>query len=124
MNLDANKSEMKSYSNNIKFLYLITFFSALYFYHPVITLYFQQRGLNFVEINSLWGIMFFAMSLSEVPTGIIADKIGRKNSLIIALFLQLTGEVVYIFSQTYLLFVLVAVIGGVGFAFFANTNSY
>lgn len=108
---------MKAKLNNIIILHLITFFAALYFYHPVITLYFQQRGLNFVQINSLWAIIIGTMSLSEVPTGIIADKIGRKYSIIIALALQLSGEVIYIFANNYLLFALVSVIAGLGFAF-------
>ncbi len=108
---------MKFKLNNITILYLITFFAALYFYHPIITLYFQQRGLNFVQINSLWAIIIGAQSLSEVPTGIIADKIGRKYSIIIALALQLAGEVIYVFANNYLLFALVSVIAGLGFAF-------
>lgn len=95
----------------------MSFFAALYFYAPIITLFYQSRGLNFVEINSLWGIILAAKSVFEVPTGIIADKIGRKYSLIAALFLQLIGEVVYVFANDYWLFAFVAVIAGIGFAF-------
>jgi MFS family permease len=103
--------------NNIIVLYAITFFAALYFYHPIATLYYQARGLSFVEINSLWAIIVGVMAIAEVPTGILADKIGRKASIIIALFLQLIGEVIYIFADNYLLFAFVAVIAGIGFAF-------
>ena len=108
---------MKLKLNNIEVLYAITFFSALYFYHPIATLYYQARGLSFVEINSLWAIIVGVMAIAEVPTGILADKIGRKFSIIIALFLQLVGEVIYIFADHYLLFAFVAVIAGIGFAF-------
>ena len=108
---------MKLKLNSIKVLYAITFFAALYFYHPIVTLYYQARGLSFVEINSLWAIIVGVMAIAEVPTGILADKIGRKFSIIIALFLQLVGEVVYIFADHYLLFAFVAVIAGIGFAF-------
>ena len=108
---------MKLKLNNIKVLYIITFFSALYFYHPIATLYYQARGLSFVEINSLWAIIVGVMAMAEVPTGIPADKIGRKFSIIIALFLQLAGEVIYVFADHYLVFAFVAVIAGIGFAF-------
>jgi MFS family permease len=111
---------LKSKSNNITILNLITFFSSLYFYHQIITLYFLQRGLNYVEINSLWGIIIASKAIAEVPTGIIADKIGRKFSIIIALALQLAGEIIFIFADRYLLFVLTAVIGGIGFAFLSG----
>ena len=59
------------------------------------------------------GTMFFA----EVPTGMIADRIGRKFSIIASLFLQLVGEVVYIFAHTYWHFAGVAIIAGVGWSF-------
>ena len=72
---------MKLKLNNIEVLYAITFFAALYFYHPIATLYYQARGLSFVEINSLWAIIVGVMAIAEVPTGILADKIGRKFSI-------------------------------------------
>lgn len=103
--------------NNLHVLYLITFFSALYFYHPIATLYYQARGLSFIEINSLWAVIVGVMAFSEVPTGIIADKIGRKLSICIALFLQLVGEAIYMVADSYWMFVAVAVVAGVGFSF-------
>lgn len=106
--------------DNIKILHIIRFLSSLYFYHQVITLYFQARGLNYIQINSLWGIIVGVQALAEVPTGIIADKIGRKFSIIIALALQFLGEFIFIFTDSYLLFVLVCVIAGIGFSFLSG----
>ncbi len=104
-------------ANNITKVALIQFFSALYFYLPILTIYYQQRGLNFIQINSLWGIITGTIFLAEVPTGLIADKIGRKQSIIIALVMQLIGEIIFLFSQNYLHFVFISVIAGLGFAF-------
>jgi len=104
-------------ANNITKVALIQFFSTLYFYLPILTIYYQQRGLNFIQINSLWGIITGTIFLAEVPTGIIADKIGRKKSIIIALILQLIGEIFFLFSQNYLHFIFISVIAGLGFAF-------
>lgn len=56
----------------------------------------------------------------EIPTGIIADKSGRKFSIVMALSLQLIAEIIFIFADRYLLFVLTAVIGGIGFAFLSG----
>ncbi len=106
--------------NNITILHLITFFSSLYFYHQIITLYFQERGLNYVQINSLWGIIFGSRAIAEVPTGLIADRVGRRFSIIVALALQLVGEIVFIFADSYLIFVAVSVIAGIGFAFLSG----
>lgn len=103
--------------DNVKKVALINFFASLYFYLPVLTIYYQSRGLNFVQINSLWGIITGTIFLSEVPTGVIADKIGRKVSVIIALVLQLLGEIFFLFAQNYLHFIFISVVAGLGFAF-------
>ena len=107
---------MKRNISNIKILHLIKFLSTLYFYHQVITLYFQARGLSYLQINSLWGIIVGVQALAEVPTGLVADKIGRKFSIIIALALQFLGEFIFIFANSYLLFVLICIIAGIGFS--------
>ena len=55
--------------------------------------------------------------MSEIPTGLIADKIGRKFSIIISLSLQLIGEILFLFAQNYLFFIIISIIAGIGFAF-------
>ena len=102
---------------NITKLAIAYFSSTLYFYAPMSTLYLQTRGLNYVQINSLWGIIVATMFLTEVPTGVVADRIGRKAAINVALALQVLGEVVFIFARGYLPFALAAAIGGLGFAF-------
>lgn len=102
---------------NITKLALAYFFSTLYFYAPVGTLYLRGKELSYVQINSLWGIIVGTMFLTEVPTGILADRLGRKRSINVALALQVLGEVVYIFADSYWPFALAAMIGGLGFAF-------
>jgi MFS family permease len=93
------------------------FFATLYFYIPIGTLYLQGKSLNYMQINSLWGIIVGTMFLTEVPTGMLADRLGRKRSINVALALQVLGEVVYIFAGSYWPFALAAMIGGLGFAF-------
>ena len=52
--------------DNIKILHLFKFLSSLYFYHQIITLYFQARGLNYVQINSLCGIIVIAAFMIQI----------------------------------------------------------
>ncbi len=103
--------------SNITKLAIAYFFSNLYFYLPVGTLYLQDKGLNYVQINSLWGIIVGTMFLTEAPTGILADRLGHKKAIVIALALQLLGEVMYVLADCYALFALTSVVAGVGFAF-------
>jgi len=98
-------------------LAISAFFTSLYIYVPVSTPYLQSKGLNYVQINSLWGILVATQFAIEVPAGLIGDRVGRKLSINLALALQVLGEVVYIFARGYPGFVLAAAIGGAGFAF-------
>jgi MFS family permease len=102
---------------NVTKLAIAYFFATLYFYIPVGALYLQSKNLNYVQINSLSGIIVGTMFLTEVPAGIVADRLSRKRSINIALGLQVLGEVVYIFANSYWPFALAAAIGGLGFAF-------
>jgi len=102
---------------NVTRLAVAYFFSTLYFYIPVSTLYLQGKHLNYVQINSLWGIIVGTTFLAEVPAGVAADRLGRKLSVNVALALQWLGEVVYLFATSYGSFALAAAIGGLGFAF-------
>jgi MFS family permease len=93
------------------------FLSTLYFYVPVGTLYLRSRGLSYMQINSLWGIIVFTMFLSEIPAGLFADRVGHLWAVRAALGFQFAGELVYLFAQGYAGFALASIAGGVGFAF-------
>ena len=103
--------------NNIRLLILVRFLTALYFYLPFMSFNFFERGLNFIQINSVWGIVVLTMFLTKVPTGILADQLGRRRAVQAAIFLQFIGEVLFLFVRTYWLLVIDAVIAGLGFAF-------
>ena len=96
---------------------IITFFSSLYLYSHVGTLYLLARELTLLQATSLWSVIVITIFLAEVPTGVLADKIGRKKSVILALFVQFMGEVLYFFASSYFAFVAIAILAGVGFAF-------
>jgi MFS family permease len=108
---------------NVTKLAVAYFFATLYFYMPVGTLYLRGKNLSYLQINSLWGIIVGTMFLTEVPAGVLADRLGRKRrpgrkgSINVALALQVLGEVIYVFGRSYWPFALAAAIGGLGFAF-------
>lgn len=106
--------------DNVSKVALIYFFSSLYFYLPVLTIYYQQKGLSFLHIGTLWGITTITIFLSEIPTGIFADKFGRKASVIVAMALQLLGEILFLLAGNYLFFVMIHVVAGLGFAFMSG----
>jgi len=65
--------------------------------------------------------MIGTIFLTNIPTGIFADKYGRKTALIVALLLQLFGETLFLFAYGYLSFVFIVIIAGLGFSFMTGT---
>jgi len=103
--------------NNIAKLKLIYFFKSLFFFSPILTLFYFSRGLDTFQIVSLEAILIIAVLFSEIPTGIIADKIGRKFSLSSLILLYIIGNIWTIFAFSYLEFIIIEIIFGIGIAF-------
>lgn len=96
---------------------LISFFGQLYFFVPVMTPYLRDEGLDMVQIASLQTILLWAMLLMEVPTGLLADRLGHRRSYQIALGMTVLAECWFAFSHTYPMFIVSQLIAGTGFAF-------
>lgn len=103
--------------NNLTKLTFLSFFTLLYFYSPVMTLFLQDKGLSLWQVNSLWAIILISSFFAEIPTGIIADRIGRKNSIVLAILFQFIAEFLFIFFQSYPALIFFAILAGIGFAF-------
>ena len=109
--------------NNTTRLILIAFFSQLYFYSHVGTLYLRFRGLSFLEISSLAGVILATLFIVEVPSGVLADRIGRKKTYLLALGFQVVGEIAYYFASTYSHFVFTSILAGFNWAFVSGCAS-
>ena len=82
----------------------------------------QQRGLSLAQA-SLVDVMFFvAAAFGEVPTGIVADRFGRKTSLIAGAALLSVGILGWTFVPTLPLIMLSYFGMGVGFTFLSGAE--
>jgi MFS family permease len=76
----------KSFSNNIKIGYILSFLAELYF--PITAwLFFYLKYLDFREIAIITSVSVLASNLFEVPTGAFADLVGRKKAIFLAFFI-------------------------------------
>jgi len=95
---------------------LVAFFAQLYFYIPALTPYLQARGLSLAQINLLQALLIGTGLLLDVPTGILADRIGRRWSYSAALACQVLGEATFLLARDYKAFLLAQVFAGAGYA--------
>ncbi|MBT5022690.1 MFS transporter [Candidatus Woesearchaeota archaeon] len=103
--------------DNITKIKLVYFFRSFFFFSPIITLFYFSRGLDTFQVVSLEAFLILTVLLTEVPTGILADKIGRKYSLILLVGLFFIGNIMTIYSHTYILFIIIQIIFGIAISF-------
>lgn len=112
---------MKNFKDKLFCLKGYYFFSSLVFYAPVALLIRISRGVSISEFFILQAILSFGIFIFEIPFGMITDKIGYKNSIIISHFSMLLARIILLFSFSFEFFVLESILEAVGFAFASGT---
>lgn len=80
-----------SYKSNITKYFIFTFLSYFYLWMPIWVLFFQDIGLSLNQIGIIDAAGFLLIACAEVPTGVVADKFGKKYSLAVGALLYAIG---------------------------------
>lgn len=70
-------------NKNIIKMYAYAFTSNLYFERSISIIYFLSLGWSLLQIGVIQSILNIVMALSEMPTGALGDRIGKKSLLIV-----------------------------------------
>lgn len=92
----------------------LTLWLPVGFLLPVLVLTQVERGLGLAEIGLVFTAYGLTTVLLELPTGGVADSFGRRPVLVAAAVLQAGMAFIWFASDSYILFVVAAVVGGVG----------
>ncbi|MEK7653441.1 MAG: MFS transporter [Patescibacteria group bacterium] len=102
-------------SNTIKY-YVAHIFSGASFIVPITILYYLARGLSYFEIGLLESIFLCASFALEIPTGALADRIGRKYVISMGVLIVAIATVLIGLGNSFLIFALAQIIFGIGAA--------
>lgn len=102
---------------NINKVIIISFCQHFHLYIHAYALLLLGRGLTLVQISLIESILIGTIFLMEVPTGMLADRVGRKWSIFCSTALLMGAEFIFIFARDYEWYVLVAFLAGAGYAF-------
>jgi MFS family permease len=92
---------------------LYGFFKNLRFFEPFLILYFLDKGMSYTQIGLLYAVREVGINILEIPTGIMADIIGRKRTMLLAFSSYIVSfSIFYMFSGFW-----VFIIAMVSFAF-------
>jgi MFS family permease len=112
-----------SIEKNIRTYYFYSTFSELLILGPILVLFLTAKGLSFTEIMLLQSISAISVFIFEVPTGALADKVGRKYSVILGAFMWAVGLFLYIGGKTFIVFMLSEIVFSLGSAFRSGSDS-
>jgi len=112
---DKEGCEDMNLRNNIKTYYFYSIFCDLLILGPILVIFLSKvKGLSFTEIMILQSISAISVVIFEVPTGAIADLVGRKISILLFSILCSISLLIYIFSYSFLSFALAEITFSLG----------
>ena len=71
------------------------------FLGPVYALFLLSRGLDFFQINVVLAVYLIAAFVFEVPTGAVADLVGRKRSFLLSCVVRTVAFGLYASAHTF-----------------------
>ncbi len=110
-------------NSNIKKIYFIKAFTSMFLIAPVITLFFLDLGLSFAQIMLLQSIFAFTVLIMELPSGFLADVIGRKKSIVIGGIFCLAGITIYSLSYNFWQLTIGEILLAFAWSFFSGADS-
>lgn len=85
---------------------VFSFFMCVSFYTPIFASFFQtKQGFSGGQITILFALGSIAAFLFEIPTGVLGDKIGERESLMIGSCLTAVSTLLFIFGNMPLIYV-------------------
>lgn len=112
------------YSRNIKTYYWYSTFCDLLILGPIMVLFLSgTKGLSFTEIMLLQSISAIAVVVFEVPTGAVADMIGRKESILLYSIFCGLSLFIYIWGKSFLVFAIAEITFSLGASLKSGADS-
>ena len=107
---------------NIKLLAWFNFFTDFKLYSAVAILYFTQVTGSLALGMSIFSIANIADAVFEVPTGILSDRVGRKNTIILGALASILYSICFALGRSFWMLALGAVFQGLSLAFYSGNN--
>lgn len=101
---------------NVNKLYIIIFFHNLIPAYVIERLFWEQRGMTVLMVILCEIIYAVSIIIFEIPTGVFADKFGRKTLLVFGAVLSMFEFVILLFAHNFWMFALVVFLAGISSA--------
>jgi MFS family permease len=96
---------------------LYGFLKNLRFYESFLILFFLEKGIDYLKIGLLYSIREITIILLEIPSGLAADVLGRKRTLMASFLFYMVSFVIFYFSSHFFLMALAMIFFAIADAF-------
>jgi MFS family permease len=108
---------------DLRLFYLFRLLATSYLYVPIFMLFQESRGLSFFQRLALGGVYSAVVILVEVPTGVFADRLGRRRSMIAGALAMVVSCALAFRADSFGWFVLAEVFAAMSLALCSGADS-
>ena len=94
----------------------------LKFFEPYLLLYLIFAGVSYTHIGLLFAIREAIIYIFEIPSGVIADRFGKKNELVLSFMFYISSFIMFYVADSFFMFIIPMVLFGFGEAFRSGTH--
>ncbi|MDN5360561.1 MAG: hypothetical protein PWQ84_1624 [Thermotogaceae bacterium] len=98
------------------------FLKNLRFFEPFLILFFRDIGLSFLQIGLLFTIREAVTNVTEIPTGILADSVGRRITMVFSMIAYICSFAIFFFLNSYAWFIVAMTFFGLGESLRSGTH--
>ncbi len=111
------------FKSNIWKIYIFKFFVSLHFIGAVLIPFFTEWGsISFTQIMILQSWFMLCIFFLEIPTGTVADYLGRKHSMIFGILINIIGALVYVSMPNFYVFMFAEFLWAMAAALFSGAD--
>jgi MFS family permease len=119
-----SEHDRRAYEQNIWKAYIFQFLHAFQLWWPIWVIYLtDERGFSLTQVSGLEALFWLVIVVAEVPTGIVADRFGRKPSLMASAVFTSLALLVFGLATNYPIVLLSYVAWGVGLTFQSGADA-
>lgn len=108
-------------NRNLRLFNWLNFFTSFIFIIPI-WVAFERRFLSFTQMALLEAISTLAIVILELPTGALADLIGRRKTIILGLIIRGLGTIYMAFGTNFDMFLISFLISAIGSVFVSGAD--
>jgi MFS family permease len=98
------------------------FLKNLRFFEPFMILFLLGQGLSFLQVGTLYAVREIAVNVMEIPSGAVADGLGRRRTMVGAFIAYLVSFALFWFGSSMSFFLVAILFFSVGEAFRTGTH--